>query len=84
MAEWEPGDDICPPWWPWHGPRPKWWDDRLIDAGQQVFIGITLINASARVRDAEVGLQVARLGSELVSKHAQELHQALGQAGQRS
>ena len=81
MAEWEPGDDICPPWWPWHGPRPPWWDDNIIDVGQQVFIGLTLVNAAARVKDAELGLQVARLGSENISKRAGELHRAVEEAG---
>jgi hypothetical protein len=25
-ADWE-DDGICPPWWPWHGPRPHYVDD---------------------------------------------------------
>ena len=30
---WEPGDDICPPWpWWWHGPRPNWLDDSVLES----------------------------------------------------
>lgn len=82
-AEWEPGDDICPPWWPWHGPRPKWWDEVIIDAGQQVFIGISLINAAARVSNPGLGIEVARLGAQIITHNAPALNKALeGAKGQ--
>ena len=78
MAEWEPGDDICPPWpWHWHGPRPPWWDDLIIDEGKQVFIGLSLISAAGKVANAELGLQVAKLGSQIVSHSAPALHKAI-------
>jgi hypothetical protein len=79
MAEWEPGDDICPPWhWHWPGPRPPWWDEVLVDVGQQVFVGLTLVNVAGRVADPEISRQVASAGARLVSEHAAKLNEALG------
>jgi hypothetical protein len=79
---WEPGDDICPPWpWPWPGPRPPWWDERLTEVGLQVFVGLSLVSTAGKVADREMGLQVARVGAELINKHASELSGALEQVG---
>jgi hypothetical protein len=42
-ADWEDGG-ICPPWWPWHGPRPHYVDD-LSDA----LVAVVLERASTLV-----------------------------------
>jgi hypothetical protein len=82
MAEFEPGDDICPPWpWWWHGPRPRWLDDSVLEVSRQIFAGLTLINVASKLADTEVGLQLARTGAALVGKQAEELNRTLGQAG---
>jgi hypothetical protein len=70
---WEPGDDICPPWPPWRGPRPPWWSESFVKAGQEVFAGLSLISAAGRVADAHMSSSMARLGAEMVSKSAHEL-----------
>jgi hypothetical protein len=49
---WEPGDDICPPWpwWkPWPGPRPPWWDTRLVKVGEEIFAGLTMVNMAGHL-----------------------------------
>jgi hypothetical protein len=83
MPEWEPGDDICPPWpwWKhWPGPRPPWWDRGIVKLGQEVFAGLTLINAAGHIADAHVSSSMARLGAEMVSKSAHELQQLISKA----
>jgi hypothetical protein len=74
VAEWEPGDDICPPWIPWHGPRPNWWNEKLTEVGQQAYIGLVLVNVAARVQHAETSVQIARIGASMVHKSGEELN----------
>ena len=77
---WEPGDDICPPWpwWKkWPGPRPPWWDQRLVEVGEKVFAGLTMINAAKLVADPHASLTLAKSGAEMVNKQAQELNKLL-------
>ena len=77
---WEPGDDICPPWpwWKkWPGPRPPWWDQRLIDVSEKVFAGLTMINAAKMVADPHASLTLAKSGAEMINKHGQELNKLL-------
>ena len=81
MAPWEPGDDICPPWpwWKhWPGPPPPpWWDQRLAKVGEEIYAGLTMVNMARRVSDPQTSLALAKAGSEMISKHGQELQQAL-------
>ena len=84
MAEWEPGDDICPPWpWHWHGPRPPWWVEEIIDEGQQVYIALSLISAAGKVANPEMGLQVAKVGGLLLTHSANALNKHI-EAGEAS
>ncbi len=83
MAAYEPGDDICPPWpwWKhWPGPRPPWWDAKLKSLGEEIFAGLTMVNAAGRVSDPHASLTLAKTGAELVSRNAQELTRMLAQA----
>jgi hypothetical protein len=82
VAAWEPGDDICPPWpWWWHGPRPHWLDDSVLEVSREVFAGLTLINVASKMKDAKAGLQLARTGAQMVVKQAEQLNRALEKAG---
>lgn len=82
MAAFEPGDDICPPW-PWWkhfpGPRPPWWDTKLVKMGEEVFAGLTMVNMAGRVSDPHVALTLARSGAEMINKYGQELNRVLSQ-----
>jgi hypothetical protein len=78
VAAWEPGDDICPPWpWWWHGPRPHWLDDRILEVSREIVAGLTLVNTASKLNDTAQSLQLARTGAEIVQKHAAELNKAL-------
>jgi hypothetical protein len=78
---WEPGDDICPPWpWYWHrpGPPPPWWDEKLIDSGREIFVGLTLVNLASKMSDPGQALRVAKVGAELISTRGEQVSRAVG------
>ncbi len=81
MPDGEP-DGICPdwPWWKhWPGPRPPWWNERIVKVGEEIYAGLTLVNMAGRVADQQVSMSLARTGIEMVTKNAQEFSKMLGQ-----
>jgi hypothetical protein len=78
VAAFEPGDDICPPWpWWWHGPRPHWLDDRVLQVSREIFAGLTLVNTASKLSERDQSLQLAQSGAETIAKHAAELNKML-------
>jgi hypothetical protein len=75
----DPGDDICPPWWPskWPGPRPPWWNEKIVDPGREVFVGLSLVNEAGRVSQPDVAAAIAKAGADLILRSSQQLSQEL-------
>lgn len=72
VASWEPGDDICPPWWPWPGP-PPWWDVfgpspdpwKTISAADQIDIAYTLTKLSGLTTSKEFNVALKSAATQI-------------------
>lgn len=69
---WEPGDDICPPWWPRRPRRPPWgpgpWPFRQgevpddLRAADRLYNALTLVAMTFNIRDESLAGEVRKLG----------------------
>jgi hypothetical protein len=59
---WEPGDDICPPWWPRWWPRRPWpRPPRGFDKLEQVHLTLALHEIAGQLKDKRLAGQIQKL-----------------------
>jgi len=81
VASWEPGDDICPPWWPWPGPRP-WWEDmfnpepqpwKVVELAEQIEIAHILTNLSGLTMNKDFNVALKSIATGIAKGAASRL-----------
>jgi hypothetical protein len=88
MASWEPGDDICPPWWPfpwpfpWPGPWPGPWRDvfgpqpdpwKVIDVAEQIEVAHILTHLSGLTISGDYNVALKAIATGMVKGAANRL-----------
>jgi hypothetical protein len=80
LTGWEPGDDICPPGWPFTWPRPHpHWGVAWLEAGRDIAIGLTLLDHASRITNREIATRVLDTASELIAQRSSELTESVKQ-----
>jgi hypothetical protein len=91
FAMYEPGDDICPPFWPWRGPRPHWFSEffdpqpvpwRVASPASKltkgIFRSLTLIASASIFQDVRAGVALQELAIGQVGDQLEQLGKQIG------